>query len=107
AMVRERAPEHLARLGGRLLAGLGDFQARHPGRVTAVRGIAEMCFLEMTDDAAGSALARGAAARGLLFKRSAYNFVSLAHDESDIDRALGILDEVLSASPDRGGARGR
>jgi glutamate-1-semialdehyde aminotransferase len=42
-------------------------------------------------------LARDAARRGLLFKRSAYNFVSLAHDEAAVDRTLGLLDDVLQA----------
>ena len=45
--------------------------------------------------AAGAALAVAAARRGLLFKRSAYNFVSLAHDDAAIDRALVILGEAL------------
>jgi hypothetical protein len=39
----------------------------------------------------------GCARRGLLFKRTAYNFVSLAHDEATIDRSLAILEEVTSA----------
>jgi len=43
------------------------------------------------------AVARGCAARGLLFKRTAYNFVSLAHDEATVDRTLGVLEEVLGA----------
>jgi glutamate-1-semialdehyde aminotransferase len=34
---------------------------------------------------------------GLLFKRSAYNFVSLAHEEAVIDRTLEQLSEALSA----------
>ena len=33
--------------------------------------------------------------RGLLFKRNAYNFVSLAHHGADIEGAMGTLDEVL------------
>ena len=37
----------------------------------------------------------GCARRGLLFKRTAYNFVSLAHSEPDVDVALGVLEEVL------------
>lgn len=41
-------------------------------------------------------VARGCAARGLLFKRTAYNFVSLAHDEVAVDRTLEVLDEVLT-----------
>ena len=55
-----------------------------------------MCFLEM-DEADGIRLARGAARRGLLFKRSAYNFVSLAHSEAVVDRSLEMLGEALSA----------
>jgi len=42
-------------------------------------------------------VARGCAARGLLFKRTAYNFVSMAHDEETVDRTLDLLDEVLAA----------
>jgi hypothetical protein len=33
----------------------------------------------------------------VLFKRSAYNFVSLAHDERMIDHALDVLDDSLRA----------
>ena len=46
-------------------------------------------------------VARGCARRGLLFKRTAYNFVSLAHDDAAIDSALDVLDEVLRAAADR------
>jgi glutamate-1-semialdehyde aminotransferase len=42
-------------------------------------------------------VALACAERGLLFKRSAYNFVSLAHDEATVDRTLGVLDDALSA----------
>jgi hypothetical protein len=37
------------------------------------------------------------AERGLLFKRSAYNFVSLAHDADVIGVTLGKLDDALSS----------
>jgi glutamate-1-semialdehyde aminotransferase len=40
-------------------------------------------------------LAQGVARRGLIFKRSAYNFVSLAHDEGTVDRTVDLLDDVL------------
>jgi glutamate-1-semialdehyde aminotransferase len=33
---------------------------------------------------------------GLLFKRSAYNFVSLAHDRATVGRTLAALAEALS-----------
>jgi hypothetical protein len=56
-----------------------------------------MCCLTYHDDRVGAALAVEAARRGLLFKRGAYNFVSLAHDEAAVDAALGILDDALQA----------
>ena len=54
-----------------------------------------MCFLRFASDALGHATALSAARRGILFKRSAYNFVCLAHSDADIDRTAGVLDEVL------------
>ena len=48
-----------------------------------------MCFLRFQSEEIGIRLAREAAGRGLLFKRTAYNFVSLAHDESAVQQALG------------------
>ncbi|MEP6687120.1 MAG: aminotransferase class III-fold pyridoxal phosphate-dependent enzyme [Gemmatimonadales bacterium] len=94
-MEAEQVPAHLARVGGRLLAGFGTLAERHPGVVAGVAGLPEMCCLRFHDDLAGAALAVAAARHGLIFKRSAYNFVSLAHDESAIDTALAILGQAL------------
>ena len=94
-MAAENVPAHLARVGARLLAGFRDLAERSPRVVRGVAGLPEMCCLQFHDEAAGAALAIAAARRGLLFKRSAYNFVSLAHDDAAIDRALGILGEAL------------
>ncbi len=41
------------------------------------------------------AIAIGCAERGMLWKRGAYNFVSLAHDAAAVDRAIAILSEVV------------
>lgn len=95
-VVSEKVPAHLARVGGRLHQGLGRLAAGHDRVAAGVRGVAEMCFLELRDEGLSQRLARSAARRGLLFKRHAYNFVSLAHDDATVDRSLGILDEVLS-----------
>jgi glutamate-1-semialdehyde 2,1-aminomutase len=92
---REDVCAHLHRVGTRLLHGLHDLQHRHPGLVTGVAGVAEMCFLNFASEDDSRAVALGCARRGLLFKRTAYNFVSLAHDETTIDTTLGILGEVL------------
>jgi len=91
----ERVPEHLGRVGGRLLAGLHELAERHPRVVRGVAGLPEMCCFLFHEDRAGAALAVEAARRGLLFKRSAYNFVSLAHDDAAVDRALGVLGDAL------------
>ena len=93
---RDGVPARLRTLGGRLLEGLELLARRHPDRVAGVAGVPEMCFLQFPDEAASRALARGAADRGVLFKRSAYNFVSAAHDAAVIDRTLGVLGEVLA-----------
>ena len=86
---------HLHRMGTRLLHGLHELQRRHPSAIAGVAGIAEMCFLHYATDELAHRSALGAAQQGLLFKRTAYNFVSLAHDEGTVDRTLEILDAVL------------
>jgi len=87
---------HLHRMGTRLLHGLHRLHRKHADLVTGVGGIAEMCFLHFASENISRDVARGCAARGLLFKRTAYNFVSLAHDEETIDRTLETLGEVLA-----------
>lgn len=64
--------------------------------MTGVGGIAEMCFLHFAPENISRDVARGCAARGLLFERTAYNFVSLAHDGATVDRTLATLDEALA-----------
>ena len=68
---------------------------QHTGIVRAARGIPEMCHLEYRDEGTSFAVTRACARRGILFKRSAYNFVSLAHQPADVDRLLAMLDETL------------
>lgn len=92
---REDVCGHLHRIGTRLLHGLHELQRRHPDTIAGVAGIAEMCFLHCATDDIARRLALGAAGRGVLFKRTAYNFVSLAHDEGTVDRTLEILDAAL------------
>jgi glutamate-1-semialdehyde 2,1-aminomutase len=88
---------HLHRMGTRFLHGLHRLHRNHPDLVTGVGGIAEMCFLHFASENVSQEVARGCAARGLLFKRTAYNFVSMAHDEETIDRTLDLLAKVLGA----------
>lgn len=91
-MQRERVPETLHARGTRLLEGLRGLASRHPTVVKEAAGLPEMCYLRFKGEVAGALVARMAASRGLLWKRSAYNFVSLAHDDASIDGALEQLD---------------
>ncbi len=86
--------EHLSQVGRRWMDGLKILAERFPDLILGVAGIPEMSFLRFHDDATGIRIARAAAGRGLLFKRTAYNFVSLAHDVATIDRGLGLLEEA-------------
>ncbi|HEU5170028.1 MAG TPA: aminotransferase class III-fold pyridoxal phosphate-dependent enzyme [Gemmatimonadales bacterium] len=92
---RDGVPARLGRAGARLMDGLRILGTRHEDVVSAVAGVPEMCFLQFRDDRCSRAVARGCARRGLLFKRSAYDFVSLAHDDATVDWTLGVVAEVL------------
>jgi glutamate-1-semialdehyde 2,1-aminomutase len=93
-MDRQEVPAHLGRVGARLLAGLERLAQQYPGLVSGAGGLPEMCLLHFRDDECSRLVAAECSRRGLLFKRSAYNFVSLAHDESVIERTLEVLEEV-------------
>ena len=92
-------PDRLAAAGRPLLAGFERLAAAFPRQVTRARGLPQMCHLEFGNDAESARVARGCARHGLLFKRTAYNFVSLAHTEQDIAAALDILERVLGENP--------
>ena len=95
-MDEARVPDHLTTVGGQWLAGLGELALRHDRVVVRAVGLPEMCHLEFQSEALSGQVARAAAERGLLFKRGAYNFVSLAHDAAAVARGLELLDEALS-----------
>jgi glutamate-1-semialdehyde 2,1-aminomutase len=96
-MVEREVPQHLRRVGRRLLNGLTGLRHQYPELVSGVGGIAEMCFLQYTDEAVSREVTSACALAGLLFKRSAYNFVSLAHTEAVVDHSLELIAEALSA----------
>jgi glutamate-1-semialdehyde aminotransferase len=96
-MASSEVPSHLRRVGHRLYQGLQGLQRDHADLIAGVGGIAEMCFLQYQDEAVSRAVTAACAHSGLLFKRSAYNFVSLAHQESEIDQTIAQLRDALSA----------
>jgi glutamate-1-semialdehyde aminotransferase len=93
----EGVPAHLTRIGERLLGGFRVLASRYEAIIQQAAGIPEMCHLEYRDEPTSGLVATACAERGLLLKRGAYNFVSLAHDEAIVDRSLAILDDALSA----------
>jgi glutamate-1-semialdehyde 2,1-aminomutase len=95
-MVSRAVPQHLHRVGTRLLTGLTALQREFPELVAGVGGIPEMCFLQYGEETVSRAVTTACAQSGILFKRSAYNFVSLAHENSVIDQTLDQLKEALS-----------
>ena len=92
----DNVPAHLTRMGRRFMGGLELLASRYEAIVHRVTGLPEMCHLEFREEPVSGQVAGACAERGLLFKRGAYNFVSLAHDDSVVDRSLAILDEALS-----------
>jgi glutamate-1-semialdehyde 2,1-aminomutase len=92
---RERVPAYLWQVGGALYAGFERMAAAHRDLIAGVAGVAPMGFLKFTSEETSAAVARECARRGLIMKRGAYNFVSLAHDATAVCRALDVLDEVL------------
>jgi glutamate-1-semialdehyde 2,1-aminomutase len=95
---RESVCAHLHRVGTDFLHGLHRLQREYRHAVTAVGGVAEMCFLHYASEDVSRTVAAACARRGLLFKRTAYNFVSLAHGTPEIETSLGILEEVLRSA---------
>lgn len=92
---RQDVPAHLERVGAVFLAGLHRLAAEFPALLRRAVGLPTMCFLDFTTGDHGRAIVTGCARHGLLFKRSAYNFVSLAHDERAVTSALEVLQQVL------------
>jgi glutamate-1-semialdehyde 2,1-aminomutase len=96
AMQTQHVPQHLDVVGTHLFGGLSSLAARHPNLGITVAGIPQMCYLRHDSESTSYRVAGECARHGLLFKRTAYNFVSLAHDRTSVDRALTILDEALA-----------
>ncbi len=86
---------HLRNVGSMLVTGLERLAAGFPGTIAGVCAVPAMCYLEFRDDELSGKVALQAARRGLLWRRTAYNFVSLAHTEEVVRDALHRLEAAL------------
>lgn len=91
---REPVIAHLARVGQQIFGGFEQLVVEHPRLFSAVRGVPQMCYLQCASDEVSAALATRAAAAGVIIKRNAYNFVSLAHTDEVIADVLERLSHI-------------
>lgn len=88
---RKDVAGHIARIGTRIMEGV-----RRAG--CDVRGIPEMWFLGFDDPEVERRFLLGCVQRGVLLKRGAYNFPSLAHTERDVKRTVAAVTASLRAA---------
>lgn len=94
--LQERVCDRLEEAGTILLAGLERLVRTLPRAVRGVRGIPQMCYLTFSREEVSAAAAVAAARHGLLFKRNAYNFVSLAHTDDVVIEVIHSLEAALT-----------
>ena len=82
---------HIAQVGRRMLDALGARGAPVPYTVS---GMPEMWLLRFGDDAGERRFLLACAARGVLLKRGAYDFPSLAHGAGEIETTLAVVREA-------------
>ncbi|MFQ5702407.1 MAG: aminotransferase class III-fold pyridoxal phosphate-dependent enzyme [Gemmatimonadales bacterium] len=93
---RENVIGHLERVGGELMRGLESLADGYPALCSGVAGIPQMCYLQWRTPELSAAVARAAAKSGVLLKRTAYNFVSLAHTDQVVGEIIDRLDRVMT-----------
>jgi glutamate-1-semialdehyde aminotransferase len=84
---------HLARVGGLVLEALAAWP---DPRAWTLHGEPEMWFLRFADGDAERRFLLACARRGVLLKRGAYNFPSLAHDRAEVETTLRVMREAGS-----------
>ena len=87
---------HIADVGERLMAGLRVLGMR--GRFV-VAGLPEMFFLRFPSEEDERRALINAVERGVLLKRGAYDFPSLAHGPADVAATLAAVAATLDADP--------
>jgi glutamate-1-semialdehyde aminotransferase len=88
--------DHLAHAGQQLFDALEALANEYPEVARGVVGLPQLCYLDFVTEELSGRVAREAARRGLLFKRDAYNFVSLAHGDQEIEAVRQRLAEAMA-----------
>jgi glutamate-1-semialdehyde aminotransferase len=86
---------HIGAVGRRLLDGLARLEGA--GGFTVV-GMPEMSFLRFPDSGRERSFLLAAVERGVLLKRGAYQFPSLAHGEREVARTLEVAAEAAACA---------
>jgi glutamate-1-semialdehyde 2,1-aminomutase len=94
--LQESVVEQIAIAGEHFFRGVVRLQAEFHKLITGVVGIPQMFYLGFHDEQTSGAVARAAVRHGLIFKRTAYNFMSLAHTETIVDEVLVRLASALA-----------
>jgi acetylornithine/N-succinyldiaminopimelate aminotransferase len=97
-LIKENYPQKAALMGTYLIACLLQLKEKHPAAIIAIRGKGLMIGIELAIDA--KILLSNCHSSGLLVNVTAGNVLRLLPPftitKSDIDRAIGILDEALA-----------
>lgn len=89
---------HIDRIGTLLLGELRALETQHvwPSAELAVAGVPSMWFLRWTAPEHERAFLLACVRRGVLLKRGAYNFPSLAHGEREVTATIAAVRDALS-----------
>lgn len=96
AFEREPVIDHLRGAGRQLFDLLEALSERYQDVLSGVRGLPEMCYVTFRHPVLSAAVAQAAARRGLLLKRDAYNYISLAHTEEVMTKLSERLSETIA-----------
>ncbi len=85
----------LNRVGSVLLAGLRELAVAHPAARLTAGGLPEMSWLRFESGEEERRFLLACAERGVLLRRGAYNFPSLAHTSADVTETLAAARAAL------------
>ncbi|MFI5279239.1 MAG: aminotransferase class III-fold pyridoxal phosphate-dependent enzyme [Gemmatimonadales bacterium] len=92
---RQDVAGHITKIGCRIT---DELERAIRGGEPRLVGLPEMWFLKFTEQDVERRFLLGCVERGVLLKRGAYNFPSLAHTERDVKRTVAVVTASLKAA---------